>query len=50
MKGPNVNIYKVQMAYFFNEKSKLEHLNLSVASWLCYSMTSFLQRASLPGI
>ena len=31
MKSPNVNIYKVQMAYFLGRKVKLEHLDLLVA-------------------
>ena len=28
MKSPNVNIYKVQMAYFFKEKSEIRAFGL----------------------
>ena len=48
MKGPNVNIYKIQMAYFLEKKVQLEHLDLLVVCMPNLKMFFKTEPQSLP--
>lgn len=48
MKGPNVNIYKVQMAYFFREKSTIRTFELISSLYTQFKNIFKTEPQSLP--